>query len=38
MIYADTNFYTNLLVDMPDSQEAQRLMPEATDILPVTRF
>jgi predicted nucleic acid-binding protein len=36
MIYADTNFYTNLLVDMPDSQEAQRLMPEATDILPMT--
>ncbi|MBK8090513.1 MAG: type II toxin-antitoxin system VapC family toxin [Verrucomicrobiaceae bacterium] len=38
MIYADTNFYTNILVDLSDSQEARRLLPTAHDILPITRL
>jgi len=38
MIYADTNFYTNVLVDLSDSIEARRLLPQAPSILPITRL
>jgi predicted nucleic acid-binding protein len=36
MIYADTNFFTSLLVEMPHSREAERLAASAGTALPIT--
>lgn len=36
MIYADTNFFTNLLVEMTHSHDAERLAKTAGSVLPVT--
>ncbi|MEY5010397.1 MAG: hypothetical protein RLZZ253_1536 [Verrucomicrobiota bacterium] len=36
MIYADTNFFTNTLVDMSHRFEAEGLLAECTESLPVT--
>jgi len=38
MIYADTNFCTNILVNLSDSENARRLLPDAHGILPITRL
>jgi hypothetical protein len=36
MIYADTNFFTNTLVDMSHRSEAEGLLAECPERLPVT--
>ncbi len=38
MIYADTNFYTNILVELSDSFTARRLLGQALGVIPVTRL
>lgn len=36
MTYCDTNFFTNLLVDMPQREEAERLLSSSVAGFPVT--
>ncbi len=36
MIYADTNFFTNILVEMPHRAEAETLLRSCREALPIT--